>query len=96
MHGRGMGNAIQASAKVVQRFTDEYKRYHKCMAGAWETQFRGVQKECKGSAKHCEMLSRGMGNAIQASAKVMNTTEIANARQVHRKTVQGRTNGIQK
>ena len=66
-----MGNAIQGSAK-------------------------GVQKECKGSAKHCEMLSRGMGNAIQASAKVMNTTEIANARQVHRKTVQGRTNGIQK
>ena len=44
-----MGNAIQGSAK-------------------------GVQKECKGSAKHCEMLSRGMGNAIQASVKVMNTT----------------------
>ena len=70
MRGRCIGNAIQGSAK-------------------------GVQKECKGSAKHCEMLSRGMGYAIPASAKVMNTTEITNAWQVHRKAVQGRTHGIQ-
>ena len=66
------------------------------MRNAIQGSAKGVQKDCKGSAKHCEMLSRGMGNAIQASAKVMNTTEIANARQVHRKTLQGRTNGIQK